>query len=211
MQELFQPVKAENIEDHKIHSEYISVSKELVTEIINTKKIGGNIIAVGTTSLRAIETVFSKKLDQFDGLTDIFIYPGYKFKAVDKLITNFHLPKSTLLMLVAAFIGFDRMKELYEIAIKRDIGFFLMEMQCFLLENEIQLLKKDGYARRGFLELQHGNIQTPVFMPVGTNATVKGLTVEDLEETGSTNNPFKHLSFNASSRRYNHKGAWRPS
>ena len=79
----FQPVKAENIEDHKIHSEYISVSKELVTEIINTKKIGGNIIAVGTTSLRAIETVFSKKLDQFDGLTDIFIYPGYEFKALN--------------------------------------------------------------------------------------------------------------------------------
>ena len=69
----FQPVKAENIKDHKIHSEYISVSKELVTEIINTKKIGGNIIAVGTTSLRAIETVFSKKLDQFEGLTDISV------------------------------------------------------------------------------------------------------------------------------------------
>ena len=128
----FQPVKAENIEDHKIHSEYISVSKELVTEIINTKKIGGNIIAVGTTSLRAIETVFSKKLDQFDGLTDIFIYPGYKFKAVDKLITNFHLPKSTLLMLVAAFIGFDRMKELYEIAIKKRYRFLSYGDAMFL-------------------------------------------------------------------------------
>ena len=128
----FQPVKAENIKDHKIHSEYISVSKELVTEIINTKKIGGNIIAVGTTSLRAIETVFSKKLDQFDGLTDIFIYPGYKFKAVDKLITNFHLPKSTLLMLVAAFIGFDRMKELYEIAIKKRYRFLSYGDAMFL-------------------------------------------------------------------------------
>ena len=119
----FQPVKAENIVDHKIHSEYISVSKELVTEIIDTKKMGGDVIAVGTTSLRAVETVFSKKLDQFDGLTDIFIYPGYEFKAVDKLITNFHLPKSTLLMLVAAFIGFDRMKYLYEIAIKERYRF----------------------------------------------------------------------------------------
>ena len=128
----FQPVKAENIEDHKIHSEYISVSKELVTEIINTKKIGGNIIAVGTTSLRAIETVFSKKLDQFEGLTDIFIYPGYEFKAVDKLITNFHLPKSTLLMLVAAFIGFDRMKELYEIAIKKRYRFLSYGDAMFL-------------------------------------------------------------------------------
>ena len=128
----FQPVKAENIEDHKIHSEYISVSKELVTEIINTKKIGGNIIAVGTTSLRAIETVFSKKLDQFDGLTDIFIYPGYEFKAVDKLITNFHLPKSTLLMLVAAFIGFDRMKKLYEIAIKKRYRFLSYGDAMFL-------------------------------------------------------------------------------
>ena len=128
----FQPVKAENIKDHKIHSEHISVSKELVTEIINTKKIGGDIIAVGTTSLRAIETVFSKKLDQFDGLTDIFIYPGYKFKAVDKLITNFHLPKSTLLMLVAAFIGFDRMKELYEIAIKKRYRFLSYGDAMFL-------------------------------------------------------------------------------
>ena len=128
----FQPVKAENIKDHKIHSEYISVSKELVTEIINTKKIGGNIIAVGTTSLRAIETVFSKKLDKFEGLTDIFIYPGYEFKAVDKLITNFHLPKSTLLMLVAAFIGFDRMKELYEIAIKKRYRFLSYGDAMFL-------------------------------------------------------------------------------
>ena len=128
----FQPVKAENIVDHKIHSEYISVSKELVTEIINTKKMGGDVIAVGTTSLRAVETVFSKKLDQFDGLTDIFIYPGYEFKAVDKLITNFHLPKSTLLMLVAAFIGFDRMKYLYEIAIKERYRFLSYGDAMFL-------------------------------------------------------------------------------
>ena len=128
----FQPVKAENIVDHKIHSEYISVSKELITEIINTKKMGGDIIAVGTTSLRAVETVFSKKLDQFDGLTDIFIYPGYEFKAVDKLITNFHLPKSTLLMLVAAFIGFDRMKYLYEIAIKERYRFLSYGDAMFL-------------------------------------------------------------------------------
>ena len=128
----FQPVKAENIMDHKIHSEYINVSKELVNEIINTKKIGGNIIAVGTTSLRAIETVFSKKLDQYEGLTDIFIYPGYQFKAVDNLITNFHLPKSTLLMLVAAFVGFDRMKYLYEIAIKERYRFLSYGDAMFL-------------------------------------------------------------------------------
>ena len=128
----FQPVKAENIVDHKIHSEYISVSKELVTEIIDTKKMGGDVIAVGTTSLRAVETVFSKKLDQFNGLTDIFIYPGYEFKAVDKLITNLHLPKSTLLMLVAAFIGFDRMKYLYEIAIKERYRFLSYGDAMFL-------------------------------------------------------------------------------
>ena len=128
----FQPVKVANIMDHKIHSEYISVSKELVAEIINTKKIGGNIIAVGTTSLRAIETVFAKKLDQYEGLTDIFIYPGYEFKAIDKLITNFHLPKSTLLMLVAAFIGFDRMKYLYEIAIKERYRFLSYGDAMFL-------------------------------------------------------------------------------
>ena len=128
----FQPVKVENIMDHKIHSEYINVSKELVNEIINTKKIGGNIIAVGTTSLRAIETVFSKKLEQYEGLTDIFIYPGYQFKAIDNLITNFHLPKSTLLMLVAAFVGFDRMKYLYEIAIKERYRFLSYGDAMFL-------------------------------------------------------------------------------
>ena len=128
----FQPVKAENIIDHKIHSEYINVSKELVNEIINTQKIGGNVIAVGTTSLRAIETVFSKQLDEYDGLTDIFIYPGYEFKVIDKLITNFHLPKSTLLMLVSAFIGFDRMKHLYEIAIKERYRFLSYGDAMFL-------------------------------------------------------------------------------
>ena len=94
--------------------------------------MGGDVIAVGTTSLRAIETVFSKKLEQFDGLTDIFIYPGYEFKAIDKLITNFHLPKSTLLMLVAAFIGFDRMKSLYEIAIKERYRFLSYGDAMFL-------------------------------------------------------------------------------
>ena len=90
------------------------------------------LIAVGTTSLRAIETVFSKQLDEYDGLTDIFIYPGYEFKAIDKLITNFHLPKSTLLMLVAAFIGFDRMKHLYEIAIKERYRFLSYGDATFL-------------------------------------------------------------------------------
>ena len=120
-----------SFQDYK-PGKHTSLPKELVNEIINTKKIGGNIIAVGTTSLRAIETVFSKKLDQYEGLTDIFIYPGYQFKAVDNLITNFHLPKSTLLMLVAAFIGFDRMKKLYEIAIKERYRFLSYGDAMFL-------------------------------------------------------------------------------
>ena len=128
----FQPVKVDNISDHKIHSEFINVSKDLVTEINQTKERGKSVIAVGTTSLRALETVFSKRLDQYQGMTDIFIYPGYKFKAVDKLITNFHLPKSTLLMLVAAFIGFDRMKYLYEIAIKERYRFLSYGDAMFL-------------------------------------------------------------------------------
>lgn len=128
----FQPVKVDNISDHKIHSEFINVSKDLVAEINQTKERGNSVIAVGTTSLRALETVFSKKLDEYKGMTDIFIYPGYKFKAVDKLITNFHLPKSTLLMLVAAFIGFDRMKYLYEIAVKERYRFLSYGDAMFL-------------------------------------------------------------------------------
>ena len=102
----FQPVKVDRIEDHDIHSEYLEVSDEVVALVKATKKAGKKVFAVGTTATRALETAFIEDNDKgYSGYTKLFIYPGYTFKAVDRLITNFHLPQSSLLMLVSAFIG----------------------------------------------------------------------------------------------------------
>ena len=110
----FQPVKVDNIEDHNIHSEYLEVSPDVADMVIATKKAGKKVFSVGTTAARALETAFMDDNEKgYKGHTKLFIYPGYKFKAVDRLITNFHLPKSSLLMLVSAFIGYDNMKDIY--------------------------------------------------------------------------------------------------
>ena len=121
----FQPVKVENIESHKMHSEYYEVSQESVDKIVRTKAMGGRIIAVGTTAVRTLESIaLNGELLSQKGETDIFIYPGFEFRIVDVLITNFHLPKSSLLMLVSAFIGFDEMHKTYQHAIKEQYRFF---------------------------------------------------------------------------------------
>jgi len=121
----FQPVKVENIESHKMHSEYYEVSQESVDKIVKTKAMGGRIIAVGTTAVRTLESIaLNGELLSQKGETDIFIYPGFEFLIVDVLITNFHLPKSSLLMLVSAFIGFDEMHQTYQHAIKEQYRFF---------------------------------------------------------------------------------------
>ncbi len=101
----FQPVKVENIEEHEIHSEYLTINPDTAQRINQAKVAGGKIIAVGTTSVRALESASDENgsIHPYSGFTNIFIYPGYKFRIVDKLITNFHLPKSTLIMLVSAF------------------------------------------------------------------------------------------------------------
>ena len=104
----FQPVKVENINDHDIHKEFIEVSKEVIDIVKETKALGKKVFAVGTTATRAIETAFKEDSNKgYAGYTELFIFPGYKFKVVDRLITNFHLPRSSLLMLVSAFIGYD--------------------------------------------------------------------------------------------------------
>lgn len=122
----FRPVKEENIEEHKMHAEYYDISPDAAKKINETKSNGGKIIAVGTTSTRTLETV--SDCDGFikpqKGWTDIFIYPGYNFKVVDGLITNFHLPKSTLLMLVCAFAGKNNIFKAYEDAINKNYRFF---------------------------------------------------------------------------------------
>jgi S-adenosylmethionine:tRNA ribosyltransferase-isomerase len=124
----FAPVSVEKIEDHEMHHEWGEVKKTVIKKILQTKKLGGRVIAVGTTSARILETLFSaRKIDpqkDFQKETNIFIYPGYKFKIVDALITNFHLPKSTLLMLVAALIGREEALKLYKLAIRAGYRFF---------------------------------------------------------------------------------------
>ena len=134
----FQPVKADNIVDHDIHREFLEVSPEVVDMVYATKKSGCEVFAVGTTATRALETAFmDEEIKGYSGYTKLFIYPGYKFKAVDRLITNFHLPKSSLLMLVSAFIGYDNMKEVYRTAIEKNYRFLSYGDAMLLKKNEI--------------------------------------------------------------------------
>jgi len=121
----FQPVKAATIREHKMHFERVYVSSALVDKIEQTKASGGRVVAVGTTVVRALETAaLSGQLMPFSGETDIFITPGFRFKVVDALVTNFHLPQSTLLMLVSAFAGYDRIRAAYQHAIAAEYRFF---------------------------------------------------------------------------------------
>lgn len=122
----FRPVKAERVDEHIMHTEYFSVSRESAT-LINARRVaGGRVIAVGTTSCRTLESVAQEdgNIRAMSGDTGIFIYPGYRFKAVDALITNFHLPQSTLLMLVSAFYDREKMLEAYRIAVEEKYRFF---------------------------------------------------------------------------------------
>ncbi|MDK2953411.1 MAG: S-adenosylmethionine:tRNA ribosyltransferase-isomerase [Kosmotoga sp.] len=131
----FRPVKVENVEDHVMHSEFYTLPEETVELIKETKRNGNRVIAVGTTVVRTLEAVAQKhngKLVAESGRTDIFIYPPYEFKVIDGLITNFHLPKSTLLMLVAAFAGHKKILKAYNEAIKLRYRFFSFGDACFI-------------------------------------------------------------------------------
>ena len=122
----FRPVMVENIRDHKMHTEYYEMSKETAFILNETKAHGNRIISVGTTSVRTLETVMNRygKFQECSGFTDIFIYPGYRFQAIDELITNFHLPKSTLLMLVSALAGRENVLNAYQEAVREQYRFF---------------------------------------------------------------------------------------
>ncbi len=121
----FQPVKVDKIEDHHMHSEYIEVDQIVVDKVRQVRAAGGRVVAVGTTSLRSLESAsHSGELAEFKGDSDIFIYPGYTFKSVDALVTNFHLPESTLIMLVSAFAGHENVMKAYEQAVKEQYRFF---------------------------------------------------------------------------------------
>ena len=121
----FQPVRSHKIEDHRMHSEYLEVGEEVCNKIEQARARRGRVIAVGTTVVRSLETAASSgRLQPYTGETDIFIYPGYTFSTVDALITNFHLPESTLIMLVCAFAGRDNTMHAYQHAIKQCYRFY---------------------------------------------------------------------------------------
>jgi len=121
----FQPVRTENLAEHRMHSEWFDVPETTVQAIARTRAAGGRVVAVGTTTLRALESAAVRgTLQSGSRDTDIFITPGFAFQVVDVLVTNFHLPKSTLMMLVSAFAGFDRVRALYAHAIDQRYRFF---------------------------------------------------------------------------------------
>jgi len=130
----FRPVKVDDINDHHMHSEYYQLSREAAEIINKTKKSGGRIISVGTTSIRTLETVADENgmVREASGWTDIFIYPGYKFKTVDALITNFHLPESTLMMLVSAFSTREIIMNAYKEAVDERYRFFSFGDSMFI-------------------------------------------------------------------------------
>lgn len=133
----FRPVNVEDVTKHKMHTEYYSISKETCDIINKTKESGNKIVVVGTTSVRVLETVMNRfgELKECSGVTDIFIYPGYKFKIVDNLITNFHLPKSTLVMLVSALAGKDDIMKAYHEAVLNKYRFFSFGDAMFITNN----------------------------------------------------------------------------
>lgn len=123
----FQPVRVDNIEEHQMHAEYAEVPQEVVDAVLKTKKNGGRVIAVGTTSVRSLESASANSqntIQPFFEDTSIFIYPGYKFNVVDAMITNFHLPESTLMMLISAFAGRENVMSAYQQAIDQKYRFF---------------------------------------------------------------------------------------
>ncbi|EGT77015.1 putative queuosine biosynthesis protein [Haemophilus haemolyticus M21127] len=139
----FQPVRVENIEEHVMHAEYVEVSQEVCNAIIATKKAGKRVIAVGTTSVRSIESAALSAeefgnpdlIEPYFSDTSIFIYPGKKFRVVDCLITNFHLPESTLIMLVSAFAGYKNTMNAYKHAVQEKYRFFSYGDAMFINKN----------------------------------------------------------------------------
>lgn len=134
----FRPVKVDDVTKHKMHSEHYHISKETADLINETKKNGGRVISVGTTSTRTLESVATKNgcICEDEDDTSIFIYPGYEFKCIDGLITNFHLPESTLIMLISAFAGYDNVMNAYKIAVEEKYRFFSFGDACLFIDTK---------------------------------------------------------------------------
>ena len=134
----FQPVRADNIEEHIMHSEYVEVDQACCDAIARCKRQGGRVVAIGTTAVRSLETAARDGIPEpYSGDTDIFLYPGCKFNVVDAMVTNFHLPESTLIMLVSAFSGMDNIKSAYASAIENRYRFFSYGDAMFLTKQQV--------------------------------------------------------------------------
>lgn len=134
----FQPVRADNIEEHIMHSEYVEVDQACCDAIARCKRQGGRVVAIGTTAVRSLETAARDGIPEpYSGDTDIFLYPGCKFNVVDAMVTNFHLPESTLMMLVSAFSGMDNIKSAYASAIENRYRFFSYGDAMFLTKQQV--------------------------------------------------------------------------
>jgi len=134
----FQPVRVENLDEHIMHKEYVEVSTATVEQINQTRQAGGRVIAVGTTSVRSLESAaHNGNLQPFYDDTQLFIRPGYQFQVVDVLITNFHLPQSTLMMLVSAFAGYDNIRQAYRHAVEQQYRFFSYGDAMWLTRRDI--------------------------------------------------------------------------
>ncbi len=145
----FQPLRVTEVEQHRIHAEYIDVGAQVCEQVNSAHAQGRRVIAVGTTSLRALESAAGAGgVHAYEGETSIFIYPGYRFRAVDALITNFHLPESTLLMLVCAFAGSARVLAAYREAVAREYRFFSYGDAMFVVGEQVPLLKSRTEVRR---------------------------------------------------------------
>ncbi|SFM23899.1 tRNA preQ1(34) S-adenosylmethionine ribosyltransferase-isomerase QueA [Marinobacter zhejiangensis] len=146
----FQPVRVERIEDHVMHTEIAQVPEETVEAVRRTREQGGRVIAVGTTSVRSLESASrGGKLRSFQGETDIFIHPGYRFQTVDAMVTNFHLPESTLIMLVSAFAGYEHVMSAYHDAVQQRYRFFSYGDAMFITGQEPSLGALAGPSQTG--------------------------------------------------------------
>ena len=144
----FQPVRVDSIEDHIMHSEYAEVPQEVVDAVLAAKARGSRVIAVGTTSVRSLESAAQAAkndlIEPFFGDTQIFIYPGYQYKVIDALVTNFHLPESTLIMLVSAFAGYQHTMNAYKAAVEQKYRFFSYGDAMFITYNPQAIFERVG-------------------------------------------------------------------
>ena len=186
----FLPLRDADLDAHRLHSERGAITAGAAAAINAARASGGRIVAVGTTTLRLLETATGADgaVRPFGGDTDIFIRPGHRFRSADLLMTNFHLPRSTLFMLVCAFAGTDRMRARLCPCDRGGLPVLFLRRRDVAgagMTLSWTCIASDGAARAGVLHTAHGDVETPVFMPVGTAGTVKAMTADAVRATGA--------------------------